>query len=405
MEAGTLVSWKVAEGSSVKRGDIVALVETQKGIVDVEIWQTGVIETLMVQPGERVPVGQVLATVRELESGGESPSAPVVNVEPPIAKEPASPGVYSPSRVYASPAARQRARELGVDIHSLRGSGPHGAVTRDDVENAKPTEMKKPAVGTPPAAANSQPAPAALSPSPSPAPIPPVGSTMVHGARFERASMRRAIAASVTRSKKEIPHYYVSSDVDVQSAVTWLESANTNRPVAERLVLAAMLLKATAKALEHVPEFNGFYTENGWQRSDSIHLGVAIALRGGGLVAPAIHDANRLSMPELMRALGDLVARARAGRLRSSELADATITVTNLGDLGVDTVFGVIFPPQVALVGFGAARERPWASGGMLGVRSVIHASISADHRATDGSDGARFLRAIATQLAHPEAL
>ena len=177
------------------------------------------------------------------------------------------------------------------------------------------------------------------------------------------------------------------------------------RPVAERVLPAALLLKAVARGLREVPELNGFWVDDAFRPGAGVHVGVAISLRGGGLVAPAIHDADALPLDALMRALRDLVQRARTGMLRSSELADATVTVTNLGDLGVGSVFGVIYPPQVALVGIGRVSERPWADGGMLGVRPVVTVTLAADHRASDGHRGGRLLTAIERLLQTPEQL
>jgi len=217
--------------------------------------------------------------------------------------------------------------------------------------------------------------------------------------------MRRAIAAAMARSKREIPHYYLSLDVDVGPASAWLETENARRPVTERVLFAALLLKATALAARELPEMNGFFVEGAFRPAAEVHVGVAISLRQGGLVAPAIHDTDHKSLVEIQADLKDLVARVRAGRLRSSEMTDPTLTVTNLGDQGVASVFGVIYPPQVALVGFGRVLERPWASGGMLGVRPVITTTLSADHRASDGHRGGIFLAALARRLQKPEEL
>ncbi len=217
--------------------------------------------------------------------------------------------------------------------------------------------------------------------------------------------MRQSIAKLMARSKREIPHYYVGTDIDLQAAMDWLERANDERPVARRLLPAALLLKAAALAAREVPQLNGFWVDDGFQAGAGIHLGVAVSLRGGGLVAPALHDADRKDLDTLMTDLRDLTLRARAGGLRSSEMADPTITVTNLGDQGVDTVYGVIYPPQVALVGLGKIIERPWASGGMVGSRPVVRATVAADHRATDGHVGARYLVALDRFLQHPEEL
>jgi pyruvate dehydrogenase E2 component (dihydrolipoamide acetyltransferase) len=224
-------------------------------------------------------------------------------------------------------------------------------------------------------------------------------------ARQREASLRRAVGALMSKSKRTIPHYYLSSTVDMAAAMVWMQSVNLQRPVSSRLVASALLLKAAALAAKSVPEVNGFYVDDEFRPSPSVHLGVAVALRKGGIVAPAIHDADTLSVDELMERLRDLVARARAGRLQRAEMADPTITVTNLGDLGVDSVFGVIYPPQVAMVGLGRVMEQPWAHNGMLGIRPVVTATLSADHRVSDGLRGARFLARLDELLQKPEEL
>jgi pyruvate dehydrogenase E2 component (dihydrolipoamide acetyltransferase) len=191
----------------------------------------------------------------------------------------------------------------------------------------------------------------------------------------------------------------------MQRAAQWLAGENARRPLVERLLMGALQLKAVALALADFPDFNGFWQDGAFRHADGVHLGVAISLRQGGLVAPAIHDVNKLSLGDLMKSLADLVKRARAGSLRSSEMSDPTITVTNLGDQGVDEVFGIIYPPQVALVGFGRVAHRPWAENGTLGAMPTVVASLAADHRASDGHRGARFLAAIAARLQEPEKL
>ena len=209
----------------------------------------------------------------------------------------------------------------------------------------------------------------------------------------------------MARSKREIPHYYLGAHVDLSAATAWLEERNRGRPPAERLVIAPLLLKAVALALRDFPDFNGQWVDDAFRAGAGIHVGVAIALRGGGLVAPAIHDADKATLAELMAALADLVSRARKGGLKGSEMTDATITVTSLGDLGVETVYGVIYPPQVALVGFGTPSRQPWAVEGGVVSRWAVHATLAADHRASDGHRGGRFLAAIAERLALPQAL
>lgn len=209
----------------------------------------------------------------------------------------------------------------------------------------------------------------------------------------------------MSRSKNSIPHYYLSTTLELRAAIAWMQLVNQQRPVAARLVPSALLLKATALAAREVPEVNGFFTDGVFRPSTSVHLGLAVALRQGGLVAPAIRDADTLPLDVLMQKLRDLVSRARAGRLQRGEMADPTITVTNLGDLGVESVYGVIYPPQVAIVGLGRIVEQPWARDGMLGVRPAVTATLSADHRVSDGLRGGRFLARIEELLQKPEEL
>ena len=217
--------------------------------------------------------------------------------------------------------------------------------------------------------------------------------------------MRLAIGALMARSKREIPHYYLQTQIDMSRAVDWLREENLRRSVRERLLPSALLLSAVARAVSETPEMNGFWVDGAFSPADAVHLGVAISLRGGGLIAPALHDADQRTLDELMSGLRDLVTRSRSGRLRSSEMSDPTITVTNLGEQGVDAVHGVIYPPQVALVGFGGIHERPWAADGMVGVRPVMIATLAADHRASEGHAGSRFLKLIDHRLQEPEKL
>ncbi|TFB50114.1 dihydrolipoamide acetyltransferase family protein, partial [Cryobacterium tagatosivorans] len=300
-------------------------------------------------------------------------------------------------RVRSSPRARRVAAELGVDLAAVPGTGPDGAITEADVQRAAtaaaPLPLPAAEVPAPPAAARAA-VPEKETARPTPA-----------EAAERSASLRRAIGSLMSRSKKEIPHYYLSTTLDLRAALDWMESANTGRPIASRLVPAALLLKASALAARDVPEVNGFFTDDAYHPSDAVHLGVAVALRQGGLVAPSIHNADTLSLDVLMERLRDLVARARAGRLQRAEMADPTITVTNLGDLGVESVFGVIYPPQVALVGFGRVVEQPWAQNGLIGVRPAVTATLSADHRVSDGLRGGRFLARVDELLQRPEEL
>lgn len=218
--------------------------------------------------------------------------------------------------------------------------------------------------------------------------------------------MRKVIAAAMARSKREIPHYYLAEDICFANAAAWLAQRNADLPPAQRLLPAALLIKSVALALHRYPEFNGSWREGEFAPAAGVHPGIAISLREGGLLAPALHDAAALEISALTRALLDLVKRTRAGSLRSSELNEATITITNLGEQGVASVFGVIYPPQVALVGFGRVGLRPWAGerGGLFAL-PVVTASLAADHRVSDGHRGALLLAEIRELLQDPQAL
>jgi pyruvate dehydrogenase E2 component (dihydrolipoamide acetyltransferase) len=344
----------VKPGDAVKKGQVVAIVDTSKAAVDVECWQEGVVGELLAEIGQKMPVGTVMATLLEQD-------------EKVGAGKTAEAAMALPTRRLISPAARKHAQERGVDPDSIVGTGPHGAVTLEDVDRA--TAAK---------------------------PVPPANKT---------AEMRKAIAAAMARSKREIPHYYVAEDIPLARALAWLQETNARRQMTERLLPAALLLKAVALTLKRYPELNGFWRDGNFFQAEKINLGVAISLRQGGLIAPALLGADGKPLTQLMQELTDLVKRTRAGSLRSSEMSEATITVTNLGDQGSQSVFGVIYPPQVALVGFGRIAERPWAEAGDLKVLPVVTASLAADHRVSDGHRGALFLRELADLLQQPEEL
>ena len=391
MDEGKLLEWLVKPGDSIKKGQIVCVVDTAKAAIDVECWHDGVVHALLTEPGTTIAVGTLMAALREADESAAQVDellaalkakevATKVGAPPPSAAPAPAPKVATAATVTAarqrvSPAARRRADELHVDLAQLIGSGPDGAITILDVEKAARA-----------------PAPAAK-----PAPAP---------ATTRAEEMRKVIAAAMARSKREIPHYYLAEDIPLARASTWLAAQNANRNITERLLMAPLLLKGVAAALERTPELNGYWRNGAFEPGAGIHLGVAISLRaGGGLVAPALHDVPGKDIDTLTRELLDLVKRTRAGSLKSSELNDATITVTNLGDEGVAAVFGVIYPPQVALVGFGRVTERPWVVDGEVHVVPVVTASLAADHRVSDGHRGGLFLAALRDALQDPEEL
>ena len=387
MTQGTLIEWKKQVGDRVTKGEIIAEVDTEKAAIEIESFHTGVVEQLLVKPHDTVPVGTVMAIIREegapfgqakgkVETKVEArPSAPPQPIKPAISPSTPSPAAPAPpERLRISPAAKQRAVELGVDPSLVKGTGPGCAITLQDIETASSTR---------------------------PSPLGQPAGT----AADRQARMRETIAAAMARSKREIPHYYLSTTIDMGRTMDWLKAENLKRPVTDRLLYGVLLIKAVALALRQVPELNALWRDNAAVQHHDIHVGVAISLRGGGLIAPALHHTDQQNLTDLMARFQDLVKRARAGTLRSSEMADPTITVTSLGEQGVETVFGVIYPPQVALVGFGKLVERPWVVNGTIVPRPVIQASLSADHRVTDGHRGGLFLAAIEQLLQQPEKL
>lgn len=396
MDSGKLVEWKVKPGDRVKKGQVIAAVETTKAVLDIEVFEEGVVESFYVEEGTEVDVGTPLACisnvqgspapepepeparepeaspepVTQAEPEPESAPAPEIPEAPSPVAEPTAPAAPQGDRIAASPAARRKARETGTVLADLEGSGPGGAVVLRDLRETRsssPEKLRRPA--------------------------------------FNRDQMRATIAAAMSRSKREIPHYYLATTVDLHAAEKWLTACNEFQPPNNRLLMSALFMKATAVALARHPDLNGHYGPGGFRAAEQVNLGMAVHLRGGGLVAPAIMSADTLPLAELMRQLRDLVSRARSGGLRASELSEGSATLTALGDRGVDTVYGVIYPPQVAMIGIGRARRRPVAVDDGLAVRLAVDLSLAADHRVCDGHLGALFLNEIEQLLQQPEAL
>lgn len=376
MESAVLMEWKVKEGDSVSKGDIIAEVETSKGVIEIEVFEDGVIEKLLVKEETECAVGTPLAVIRgKGQEVGEEESKESKIVQPSQKdlesekKEPKekqtvqeTPEAESEQRMKISPAARKKAKEAGVKLSEVQGDKKEIHL-RDIKSETAPKKSER------------------------------------------SSSMRQAIAKAMSLSNAQIPHYYLSSSINMSPALKWLEELNKNRAIQERILPAALLIQAVVHALKEVPELNGFWRDDALEISKEINPGIAIALRKEGLITSAILNAHEFNLDGMMKSLGSLIERTRSGKLRNSEITEQTITITNLGDLGAESVFGVIYPPQVALVGFGRIMDAPWAEGDTLSVRKVLQATIAGDHRATDGRIGGKFLDKLNQILQTPQEL
>jgi pyruvate dehydrogenase E2 component (dihydrolipoamide acetyltransferase) len=390
MAKGEVAQWNVKAGDSVKKGDIIASIETMKGLIDMEIFDDGIIEKLLVDEGIELSVGQPIAELRLANELPADNTAQAVVSNAPEIKQPeqkqpelaAQPVIKTPivqtsetlsgqgNTAKISPAARQKAKELGIDWRTItQGHGPDDAIVLADIERAGSAKPDEQATNTP------------MDP------------------------MRQAIAAVVSRSKKQIPHYYLQLDIVVDSAQQWLTEHNQSLSSEHRILLNALIYTAIAHALKSFPEFNGFYIDGKFVAAESVHLGNVINLRQGGLVVAAIHDAQSLGCKQMMFKLKDQVIRARVGGLRMSEMQDATVTVSNLGERGCDTIHSIMFSPQVAIVGIGRQRTVPWVVDNNLSIASIVSITLAADHRVSDGHSGARLLNKINQLLQKPERL
>ncbi len=345
MESAVLMQWHVKEGDHVTKGQVVAEVETSKGVIEIEIFEEGIIEKILVNEETECTVGTPLAIIR---TEGEIP----------ITQD-----VPQSQRIKASPAARKKAKELGIELADL--ASDTGGVALAQVEATSKQLDNSP----------------------------------------QTSAMRQAIARAMSRSNAEIPHYYLTTSINMTPALLWLETLNAARGIKERILPAALLIRAVVLSLKTVPELNGFWENDAPKIMTEINPAIAIALRKEGLITPALLAADTMGLDETMHQLDDLITRTRSGKLRNTEITEQTITITNLGDLGVESVYGIIYPPQIALVGLGRIMDTPWAEGDALCVRKVMQATLAGDHRATDGRTGAKFLKKLNDLLQHPQEL
>ncbi|HZP57141.1 MAG TPA: dihydrolipoamide acetyltransferase family protein [Dehalococcoidia bacterium] len=438
MTEGTLLRWLKREGDAVERGEIIAEIETDKANIEIEAFEGGTFRKTLADEGDVVKVGEVIAVIADPSDDishygegatppkataaaagasppaqqpgaagaptetpqvqatpvGEAPPAPAppaeVRAPQPTAgatqRPAAAPAPSANGRVRASPLARRIARERGIDLRQVPGSGPDGRILRSDVERF---------TGAPPAAAAPAREPAGLVQREQPAAPPPA----VEAVPMSR--MRQAIARRMAQSKREAPHYYLLLDIDMTEAMAFRRQVNDALPEDGRISINDLIVKACAIALQRHPMFNTTIEGDEVRRHEAQNVCIAVAL-DNGLIAPALLDAGRKPLAQIAREARDLAQRARGGALSPAEVSDGTFSITNLGAYGVETLIGIIQPPQTAILGVGTVMEQPAARDGAVVVRNMMKVALSADHRVTDGAQGARFLAEIKRLLETP---
>ena len=417
MTEGTLVRWFKQVGEHVNRGEILAEIETDKANVELEAYEGGTVLKHVVAEGEAVPVGEIIALLGEpseqvADVERKQPAEATSRRQPESAAQPAAAAVSAPSpvsppaslaagdgRVRISPVAKRIASQASVDITALTGSGPDGRILRRDVEAAIAAPKPAAAVATPPAPPPVAAAVPATSVAPAARPQPATTPT-AQGL----SKIRQAIARRMTLSKQTQPHYYLTLDIDMTAAMKFREQLNSSASEAQRVSVNDLVVKACAIALERHPKFNAEFSENGLVMHDRININIGIAL-DEGLIAPAILDCGRKSLGHIATETKDLVERAKTGHLRADEYSEGTFTITNLGAYGVEMLIGIINPPQAAILGVGSVMDQPVIRDGQVVVAKVMKAALSADHRVSDGAEGARFIKEIQGLLENPVSL
>ncbi len=457
MQEGTILRWLKKEGDAVDRGEVIAEIETDKANIEIEAFDSGVFRKILSPEGATVPVGQVIgviagqqedisayekqavpsgaATGAGARSNGQAvaqtapPQPPAAGLpprtqdeerrmeaapEPPPAQEQAPPpaeerrpGAEQPAaapatngHVRASPLARRIADERGVDLRQVRGTGPEGRILRRDVEAMSGQQPSTPS-SPQPEAAPQQPAPPVQREQPA---VPPPAPTPAGAERIEQSRMRQAIARRMAESKRQAPHYYLTMEIDMTEALRLRTQLNAALPEDGRISVNDLIVRAAAKALEKYPRFNAWYVDGQVQQHRQLNICIAVALEDG-LIAPALMDVASKPLPQLARESRSLAERARAGTLRADEFSQGTFTVSNLGMYGIETLIPIIQPPQAAILGVGRVSEMPAVREGQVVVRQVVKVALAADHRVTDGAEGAQFLAELRARLENPVTL
>ena len=416
MREGTVVRWHKAEGETVNRGEVIADIETDKATVEFEAYTGGVLGRIVAEAGVAVPVGELIAIITEPgeaapeapaatgTAGAGAPAGAMATAASPAPAPAAAPTAGAATdgapagagEVRASPIARRLAREKGIDLALVTGTGPNGRITERDVNNYRPAaEVGAAAAAMAPAPAAADAAPPAVEPAAVPAPA---------SSRIELSRMRQTIARVTADSKSTAPHFYVTAEVDMGKAMALRREVNDAAAAANRVSVNDLVVKACALALAKHPKFNAFYRGDYLQVNGAMNIGIAIALESG-LILPGVSNCERKSLLEIAAATKDLISRANSGALRNEEYSETTFSISNMGMFDVESFTAIIYPPHAAILAVGSVKEQPVARDGQLTVGQMMKATLSTDHRVADGAEAAQFLMEIKRTLENPVSL
>ncbi|MCZ6824404.1 MAG: dihydrolipoamide acetyltransferase family protein [Gemmatimonadetes bacterium] len=409
MEEGKLVAWKLAEGDPVSQGDIVAEIETDKANMDVEAMGSGVLRKILVQEGATVPVGTLIGVIADPEEDIEAMLAEAAAAEPAVAEPTEEPAAASPTadlppgvptardgRVKASPVARKMAAELGIELGTIPGSGPGGRIIKQDVEAAAAAGAPAAGAAVAGAAARTPGAVGIVRP-------PALGEGRLRDERIEASQMRKAIARRLAESIGPVPHFFLTTEIDMERALDLRAELNAGLD-GFKIGVTDILLKTAAEALVRHPEVNASWEGDVIHHHGRVDLGIAVALEGG-LITPVLRDADRKGLRQIAEETADLIERARARKLMPEEYQGATFSISNLGMFDIEEFTAIINPPEAAILAIGKTRQKPVVEDGEVRVRRRMRVTMSCDHRVVDGATGARFLATFKGMLENPLAL
>ena len=409
MTEGNLARWLKQEGERIKAGDVIAEIETDKATMEVEAVDEGILGRILVPAGTQgVKVNDVIAVLVEageaVPAAGAAPKAAPAAVPAPAAPAPIAaapvaiapaPAAASGDRVFASPLARRMAAQAGLDIGQIAGSGPNGRIVKADVDAAL---SRGPA-----------PAPVAIVPAPAaaPRPVAPVAITAPHTA-VPNSSIRKVIARRLAESKATIPHFYVSSDVEIDALLKIRADLNARSPKdgpgAFKLSVNDLVIKATAVTLRRFPNVNAMWTEDAILQLHDVDISVAVSIPDG-LITPIVKNADIKGLAAISTEMKDLAARAKTGKLKPEEFQGGGFSISNMGMYGVRDFAAIINPPQAGILAVSAGEQRPVVKNGALAIATVMTLTLSVDHRVIDGALAAEFLQALKRNIEDPLSL